>query len=89
MLFKMTLINAIKKKFSGNIAKLLVLWVQPIPFAVATLIRNAVSKLMPNKQAIYRIIAKYDKLFLSEVDVACLSLYKTSLLSLIGKALSG
>ena len=87
--FGMTLTKAIKKKFSGNISKLLILWIQPLPHSVATLLRNAVSKVFPNKLAIAKIVAKYEKNFLSQVDHACAQLFNMSLIKLLGKALSG
>ena len=87
--FKMTLSSALKKKFGGNIGKLLLLWIQPIDFAVASLIKNACSKLITNTVAIIRIITKYDKPFLAQVDQACFKLFGSNLITILGKALTG
>lgn len=88
-LFKMKIEKAINMKFKGNVAKLILAWIQPLPSAVAQLLFTLESKMIIDKLQITGHIAKYDKDFLQQVDSECQKQYQKPLLTIVQRGLSG
>jgi hypothetical protein len=81
--------RAINMKFKGNCAKLMLLWALPLPSAVATCLHAYEERMLIDKVAIITMIAKYDKDFLSQADIAAEKIFEKNLLVIVQRGLSG
>jgi hypothetical protein len=76
-------------KFKGNCGKLMLLWAQPLTSAVATCLHAYQDRMLVDKLAVVSMVAKYEKDFLAQVDIASEKLFEKSLISVVHRGLSG
>lgn len=89
-LHQATLSAAFEYKFSGAVRLGLALWVQPSPEAAAAyLLHYLTSGLSCDSTMVGRILARYEKPALTEIDGAYKSFFNQSLSEMISHALSG
>jgi hypothetical protein len=87
--FSMPLDKAITKKFSASAARALILWTKPKVEAVLTVLQISADAMMADSSFVESTIARYDKLFLDEVDALCRRTENKSLYKAMERALSG
>lgn len=86
---KMKLERALNMKFKGSFSKLLILWTTPLPGAIVNCAGFLMQKIIPDKNAIMRFFARFDKDLLKLADAACREMHQKSLSEHLSSALSG
>mmetsp|Transcript_98 Transcript_98/g.167 ORF Transcript_98/g.167 Transcript_98/m.167 type:complete len:752 (-) Transcript_98:341-2596(-) len=81
--------RAINMKFKGNCGKLMILWAQPLPNAVVSCLNAYQDRMLVDKVAVISMVAKYDKEFLAQADIASEKMFEKNLIGMVQRGLSG